>query len=61
MLKQVIPGMETSVHAAHGWRWTRLNALIDAFDDRAALAAEGGFEPHVLSDAAGPASLAACS
>jgi len=99
MLKEVIPGLETFVHAAHGWRqgltlvhfspqperflsptptettqcvhhkvlttsrkvdecpaplwrWTRLNALIEAFDDRAALAAEeGGFGQHVLSDA----------
>lgn len=53
LLKEVLPGMETFVHATHGWRWTRLDALIDAFDDRAALAAEvGGFGEHVVGDAA---------
>jgi len=58
MLRQVIPGKGTFVHVAHGWPWTRLNALIDAFDDRAVLAAEGGFGPHVLSTCPRPLLLA---
>ena len=29
LLKEVLPGMETYVHATHGWRWTRLDTLID--------------------------------
>jgi len=62
MMSKVIPAMETFVWARHGWKWTRLDALINAFDDRAALATEvGGFGAHVLDDAAGPASLVACS
>lgn len=53
LLKEVLPGMETFVHATHGWRWTRLDTLIDSFDDRAALMAEvGGFGEHVVGDAA---------
>ena len=52
-LEEVLPGMETYVHATHGWRWTRLATLIDRFDDRERLAAEvGGFGEHVVGDAA---------
>ena len=48
--EEVLPGMETFVHATHGWRWTRLDTLIDRFDDRERLAAEvGGFGEHVVA------------
>ena len=48
----VLPGMGTFVHAAHGFRWTRLRNLIAAFDDEEALAKDpAGFGAHVLEDA----------
>ena len=48
----VLPGMATFVHAAHGFRWTRLRNLIAAFDDEEALAKDpAGFGAHVLEDA----------
>ena len=47
-----LPGMATFVHAAHGFRWTRLRNLIEAFDDATALAKDPtGFGAHVLEDA----------
>lgn len=53
LLKEVMPGLETFVHATLGWRWTRLSNLIANFDDGEALALEvGGFGAHVVWDAA---------
>ena len=52
MFREALPGMFTYVHATHGWRWTRLRRLIEAFDDPLELALEvGGFGGHVVHDA----------
>ena len=52
MFREALPGMFTYVHATHGWRWTRLRRLIEAFDDPVELAADvGGFGGHVVQDA----------
>ena len=48
----VVPGMATFTHATHGFQWTRLRNLIEAFDDEEALAKDpAGFGAHVLEDA----------
>jgi hypothetical protein len=48
----VVPGMATFTHATHGFQWTRLRNLIEAFDDAEALARDpAGFGAHVLEDA----------
>jgi len=39
--------METYVHHVHGWHWTRLNNLIDAYDNRETLEADEKFGAHV--------------
>ena len=48
----VVPGMATFTHATHGFQWTRLRGLIEAFDDAETLAKDpAGFDAHVLEDA----------
>ena len=48
----VVPGMATFTHATHGFQWTRLRNLIEAFDDAETLAKDpAGFGAHVLEDA----------
>ena len=52
LVSAVVPGMATFTHATHGFQWTRLRNLIEAFDDAEALAKDpAGFGAHVLEDA----------